>query len=757
MVTVGRLLACASLLGALAAGCVKFPDDLCQSHDACAEGFCDLDSGRCISSEAAALRPRITAHPTDPTQETHAEFELDCAVNGCTFSCALDGATHAPCEKGVRYENLAAGRHRLSVRAVDPAGHAGPAVIFEWTVDTQAPVTTFASAPPAVTPHDHAYFDFACGKEGCRYACAFQQVPDEGGLPDFETAAVACATPYAAHDLEKGPWRMRVRATDPAGNVGPVAEHTFEVRPDGPDVQITGTPDPESRSATFTFDCWTDCTYECQLDDGPYHACASGQTYPGLSRGMHVLRVRPIDAFGRAGAWEEHVWTVDPPPTLFFTLRPSARTLSISPEIRLACDMPDCTYDCEFDGSALDCEHAFRLEDLSVGVRHLAARATDAFDRESPRTEVTWQVLPYWQEVSAGAYHTCAIANGRLWCFGANWEGELGIGEGDGSPVPAPVAPPPEDERWDTVSAGDTFTCALTEPNQRLFCWGRNTNGELGLGEDLDPVWAPTEVVPGGVWAAFSAGSHHACGLQSGSLWCWGANWYGQVGNGTSTGPVYLPVEIEHPEGGGWTAVAAGGEHTCAIDGTSRLWCWGRNDTGQLGVGDTEPTHNSPAEVPDLNGWLSVSLGRAFSCGVRLDDIRQLLCWGDNQLGQVGIGATEPMFTTPQGVDTEDWRFVAAGRAHACARRDAGELFCWGTNANRQLARDPAVLEFSRVPVPVEGGFGRVDAVSAGDMHSCVVGSALDKLWCWGRSGHGQLGTGTYGDRTSPTAVVAPE
>lgn len=191
----------------------------------------------------------------------------------------------------------------------------------------------------------------------------------------------------------------------------------------------------------------------------------------------------------------------------------------------------------------------------------------------------------YWGTVSAGLEHVCAIALGsrELYCWGRNWEGQLGLNDRVERQSPVLV-----DTGWQAVSAGSSHTCAIKQDG-RLYCWGSNSFGQLGIGDfsvrkSLSPaVVGPEEVK----WKTVSAGMYHTCGIQQDDrLFCWGSNYHGQLGDSTKVGKE-APVAVGKEEWK-WRTLDTGGYHTCAIRQDGKLFCWGWNDNGQLGVSSNE-------------------------------------------------------------------------------------------------------------------------------------------------------------------------
>ena len=184
--------------------------------------------------------------------------------------------------------------------------------------------------------------------------------------------------------------------------------------------------------------------------------------------------------------------------------------------------------------------------------------------------------------LAAGDAHTCALDAGMIWCWGRGDEGQLGDGMGVEHPMPTAVDLDNDVTAADAVVAGAAHTCALA--GGRVICWGRNTDGQVGAPLQM-PLLNPTPVNT--IWqaVAVAAGARHTCAIDgNGTVSCWGANESGELGNGTfDSSNVPVPVT-------GLTnvdAIVAGGSHSCARRTDGTVWCWGANTSGQLGDGVT--------------------------------------------------------------------------------------------------------------------------------------------------------------------------
>ena len=247
--------------------------------------------------------------------------------------------------------------------------------------------------------------------------------------------------------------------------------------------------------------------------------------------------------------------------------------------------------------------------------------------------------------IVSAAWHSCGLeADGTVFCWGGNREGQLGIGrtsEYETSPQQVTGS-----LRFTKLEANSEYTCALAE-DRRAFCWGKNMYGELGYTNGRGTwVSSPQLVLGGQLYTDIAADSHHTCGVTTtGSVMCWGSNFAGELGIGLppSGGDDYRPLPVAVLGLANAADVATGGYHTCAVQTDGQAVCWGRNREGQLGIGSFA-TGDAPWAVPTpttLEGGLlliSVTAGMQHTCSVTAQNA--LYCWGDNSMGQVGDGST---------------------------------------------------------------------------------------------------------------------
>ncbi|MDX2193514.1 MAG: hypothetical protein NW201_09165 [Gemmatimonadales bacterium] len=256
-----------------------------------------------------------------------------------------------------------------------------------------------------------------------------------------------------------------------------------------------------------------------------------------------------------------------------------------------------------------------------------------------------------------------------------------------------------------------------------------------------------------------SAGADHSCAIGSnGITYCAGSNGAGQLGDGTTTNRS-IPVAVAGPPGVVFMQVATGGAHTCAVSAAGAAYCWGRNDSGQLGDGTTTQRLGPVAVVaPVGTTFIQVAASQLYSCGVTAAGA--IYCWGDNQNGQLGDGTTTQRSTPVAVAAPEGASFVQVTTGaigfHTCGVTVEGAAYCWGFNGNGQLGDGTtATRRLTPVGVAAPGGV-RFSQVAAGQDHSCGV-TAAGVVYCWGANGNGQLGDGTSATRRrTPVAVVAP-
>ena len=419
-------------------------------------------------------------------------------------------------------------------------------------------------------------------------------------------------------------------------------------------------------------------------------------------------------------------------------------------------------------------------------------------------------------DIVAGNFHTCVLRKyGRIYCWGRNWEGQLGIGEpylGSISAIftdadfasylesgllnnherlwssttlnsqrtaareTAGYHPPSqalEISNAIAVFADGNITCALHE-NKTISCWGHNYFQSLDGRIRASAVPVKANNVNDAV--SVVAGLEHTCALhQDGTVTCWGSSRHGKLGDPAAVAfgesPV-MPYRIE-----GATSISSGLKFTCVLHQSGKISCWGNNWAGQLGNGasgwgEFTPDHfaREPTYTSGINDATQVSAGGYHTCALHEDGT--ISCWGFNDYGQLGNGKerlektgyyynfyVEVLPVKTVGID--DATAVSAGLEHTCALHSDGTVSCWGNHRFAQLddnnpdARTQTAqikIASTNLPVKVHGITDAI-AITSGNDHNCVL-HIDETVSCWHGNVEAQLGDITITFSGMPTKVL---
>lgn len=249
-----------------------------------------------------------------------------------------------------------------------------------------------------------------------------------------------------------------------------------------------------------------------------------------------------------------------------------------------------------------------------------------------------------------------------------------------------------------------------------------------------------------------TAGFQHTCAIRKdGSVWCWGSNESGEIGIGN--GPLQIPAPVPVPLPQKAVKVAAGGgdnnknAHTCAILEDKSLYCWGSGNSGQLGTG-LQQDFDKPQLVMGISNVIDVSLGLDHTCAVT--GAGDLFCWGNDNQGKIGNGAVQTANVLVPQMIVGNAKSVAAGKSHTCAIVGAGALKCWGDNLYGQLGIGNTTDQPAPASVKAPLAFS-VDEVAAGDVHTCARKGL--ELYCFGNDNSGAVGVAAGGSVVAPALV----
>lgn len=320
-------------------------------------------------------------------------------------------------------------------------------------------------------------------------------------------------------------------------------------------------------------------------------------------------------------------------------------------------------------------------------------------DDSQPHLDETFRGI---RDMAMGADHTCLLwtRSGPEFvrsCWGWNGGGALGFGTVENGASP-PTEVTTEEPTWLLVTAGRFSTCGLGEDGG-AYCWGSSNRGQLGPGVAVDgESGTPVAIDTRTTWTDLDAGTESVCGVIETRIECWGAGRSGERGDGTredSNMPECV-VDDEDKCLEGFDEVSVGGGGACAIDLESRAWCWGNNEEGRLGIEGSEFVTRPRLVQTDLR-FRELHTRGGHTCGIDLND--GLWCWGRNRDtsgddggGFLGTGDLESR-TQPTRVEVsagDRWQHVALGAGYTCGVREAGDLYCWGSNDWAATAGQPA-------------------------------------------------------------------
>ncbi|CAE7779833.1 UVR8 [Symbiodinium sp. CCMP2592] len=296
-------------------------------------------------------------------------------------------------------------------------------------------------------------------------------------------------------------------------------------------------------------------------------------------------------------------------------------------------------------------------------------------------------------QACGGANHTCAVLQrGSLKCWGSNIYGQIGsanaTGLGDdlnemGDSLPAVDLG--NGTKASQVACGSAHTCVLLHDGA-IKCFGYNGDGQLGLGDSMnrgEQSWQMGDALPTLDLGSFratqvTAGFRTSCALSSDRVLCWGRQFpsWEIVDNVSSLATIGFDQQA--------TQIGAGEHHACVRLADGRMRCWGQNEDGQLGLGDTVSREAHEAADVDLGSpTTQIFVGSHHSCAVLQDE--RTLCWGRNSDRELGRGTAIPIYTSPGEVLVEKVQSLSMGEGHICFLQSGGSMSCFGANDHGQL------------------------------------------------------------------------
>jgi len=353
-----------------------------------------------------------------------------------------------------------------------------------------------------------------------------------------------------------------------------------------------------------------------------------------------------------------------------------------------------------------------------------------------------------WTQIAAGDYHTVAIkSDGTLWAWGLNDKGQLGDGTTVNKNVPTQIG---TDTDWATIDALANNSLAL-KIDGSLWAWGDNYGGQNGNGNHgtgaINTI--PTQVGTSNDWLKITSGALRTFALKSnGTLWGWGQNLEGYLGTGEFTNH-YTPIQIGSAID--WLDVDAGGNNVLAIKTNHTLWGWGLNKAGSLAIGipDIGPIITVPTQTGNNSAdWLKISAGICCSTKMIKTDGSLWAMGGIGNLGNVGNGGTANV-NTPTLIGTgTDWNSVSTSN-HTAATKNNGSLWIWGSNFGGQLGDGTFINRTNPFQIGTDKTWL---SVKTGTFHTVAL-SSDNTLYAWGWNNYGQLGDGTFVEKNVITQI----
>ena len=357
-------------------------------------------------------------------------------------------------------------------------------------------------------------------------------------------------------------------------------------------------------------------------------------------------------------------------------------------------------------------------------------------------------------DVAAGSGHNMVVANdGSLWAWGANWDGQLGIGDNDPyiyyAYAPIQVG---TDTDWVSVTVGNDHTLAI-KADGTLWGWGSNVFGEVGLYDYVAYVYSSNSNIPIQIgsdsdWSSVTTGDSVTFAIKTdGTLWTFGYN--SAYYNNPVDEPYSFYTPVQFGTDANWDSVTIASDsdmsHVLALKTDGTIWAWGENWSGQLGIGFDEAYKfiDSPVQVGTDSDWTSVLTGGRITFAIKTNGT--LWTWGQNLENKGSDDVDVPyVYYIPNqvGIDT-NWVSVTTGKfdGYMIALKADGSMWAWGPNWYGQLGmgydEDTGGGEYY-ILVQVGSDSDWVSVVAGKEF---TIALKLDgSMWAWGRA---PIGDGT--------------
>ena len=369
---------------------------------------------------------------------------------------------------------------------------------------------------------------------------------------------------------------------------------------------------------------------------------------------------------------------------------------------------------------------------------------------------------------------SCALnQKSKMYCWGYGYEGGLGYGGSTDqhSPVPVDTSSFAANEpTFRNMSEGYRTQCAIATDG-KAWCFGHGTYGQLGNNTTTTYQYTPELVNTSSMtnttphFIDIAGGVYQTCAIAAdGKVFCWGNASFGGIGNNSFSGIYSTPQPIDEASFGAETStfkkLASRYYTTCGISTAGKLWCWGYNVYGELGIGLTGTNYATPQLVasPNNETFIDISAGIYSFCA--LSSAGNAYCWGYNGNGELGVGSYTN-YSTPQSIVTQAitgetvFHDITRSGYATFASTSSGDIWVWGYNGNYDFGDGSTVsqnMPMSKVNLTYNSSPPEFKELSSGVHHSCGL-TTTGEVWCWGYNAYGQLGNASTITGTLPTAV----
>lgn len=344
--------------------------------------------------------------------------------------------------------------------------------------------------------------------------------------------------------------------------------------------------------------------------------------------------------------------------------------------------------------------------------------------------------------------------DGKLYSWGSNEYGQLGIGSTSSKSQPTLLTLPNE-ELPVSVFTGFFHSIVITNKNN-VYVWGRNECGQLGIGNTTNQTTPQLLTLPNGEKpiSVYMGHSHSIVITDKDNYYTWGRNDYGQLGIGNKINqltPQLLNLSIE----GKPTSISLGFISSMVLTDKGEICVWGSNSWGQLGLGNVGD-QLTPKKLTLPNGEKPISVHIKDIHSMALTESGNLYAWGYNGYGQLGFGNKSSQ-NVPKKVSfalDSKIKSVVLGTYYSTVFMEDGSIYAWGYNQSGQLGIGNNVEQLTpqKVKLPENEKF---NSILIG-CYSSIATTDKGDIYTWGKNDKGQLGLGNKTHKLTPIKVELP-